>query len=147
MERVPETPPRQARVLDESGAQAAQTLPLQSLDRPVEEVPVDSVNSSKDEVQLVDAFKPAPLERRLIGGHTVRPPPAPPTRQEVEKGTAHWMRKGDRVTDISKALTQILRRAAPRLGVEMQEDGYVDMGALLRAPRFWRQWVKPRSSM
>ena len=32
----------------------------------------------------------------------------------------------------------------PGFGIEMQEDGYVDMAdmrALLRAPRFWRQWV------
>ena len=48
---------------------------------------------------------------------------------------------GDRATEISKALTQTSATQPPRLGIEMSEDGYVDMGALLRAPRFWRQWV------
>ena len=49
--------------------------------------------------------------------------------------------KGDRAKEISKALTQLLRHAAPRLGIEMEEDGFVDMGAVLQAPRFWKQWI------
>ena len=49
--------------------------------------------------------------------------------------------RGERAKEISKGLTQILRHAAPRLNIAMGEDGFVDMGALLRAPRFWRQWV------
>ena len=47
--------------------------------------------------------------------------------------------RGERAKEISKALTQLIRHAAPRLGIRMQEDGYVDMGDLLRAPRFWNQ--------
>ena len=42
---------------------------------------------------------------------------------------------------ISKGLTQILRHTAPRLNIAMGADGFVDMGALLRAPRFWNEWV------
>ena len=88
-------------------------------------------------------------------------PPAPPSRQRspsrerdtsgtgIEEGTSHWMRKhgvpkrvrGDRARDISKGLTQILRHTAPRLNIAMGADGFVDMGALLRAPRFWNEWV------
>ena len=49
--------------------------------------------------------------------------------------------RGERAKEISKALTQLLRHAAPRLGIRIQEDGYVDMGDLLRAPRFWNQWI------
>ena len=49
--------------------------------------------------------------------------------------------RGERAKKISKALTQLLRHAAPRLGIRIQEDGYVDMGDLLRAPRFWNQWI------
>ena len=49
--------------------------------------------------------------------------------------------RGDRAKEISKCLTQILRHAAPRLQITVHEDGFVDMGALLRAPRLWRQWV------
>ena len=43
--------------------------------------------------------------------------------------------------EISKALTQVLRHAAPRLGIHMEEDGFVSMGDLLKAPRFWSQWI------
>ncbi|CAE7314010.1 TRPT1, partial [Symbiodinium sp. CCMP2592] len=90
---------------------------------------------------------------RLIGGHRVRPPPSPPSRSGSspvdESGTEHWMRKhgkpsrvrGERAKEISKALTQLLRHAAPRLKIPIQEDGYMEMGALLRAPRFWNQWI------
>ena len=45
--------------------------------------------------------------------------------------------RGDRAKEISKGLL----RYSPRLNITMGEDGFVDMGALLRAPRFWRQWV------
>ena len=94
---------------------------------------MDCVTSSEDDVQLVGFRERAP----------VSPAPyslaaAPPSRPgscmaEVETGTSHWTRKYGvpkliRVTEISKALTQVLRHAAPRLGIEMQEDGYVDMG-------------------
>ena len=49
--------------------------------------------------------------------------------------------RGERAKEISKTLTQLLRHATPRLGIRMQEDGFVDMGDLLRAPRFWNQWI------
>ena len=101
------------------------------------------------------AAPPPDQAHKLIGGHRVRPPPSPPSRSGSsasvveETGTAYWMRKngtpkrvrGERAKEISKALTQLLRHAAPRLGIRTQEDGYVDMGDLLRAPRFWNQWI------
>ena len=148
---VPETPPPVA------------ALPLQLLDQQPVEQAVDHTSSShSDDVKMLtprESAQPAAIPpastHRLIGGHRVRPPPSPSSRSGSsasvgeETGTARWMRKngtpsrvrGERAKEISKALTQLLRHAAPRLGIRMQEDGYVDMGALLRAPRFWNQWI------
>ena len=117
----------------------------------------------KEKTESGEASSP-PGHPRLRGGRAVRippAPPAPPSRQRspsrerdtsgtgIEEGTSHWMRKhgvpkrvrGDRARDISKGLTQILRHTAPRLNIAMGADGFVDMGALLRAPRFWNEWV------
>ena len=66
---------------------------------------------------------------------------APPERYEPLTGTAQWMNqhgtpprvRGNRAMEISKALTQVLRHAAPRLGIHMEEDGFVSMGDLLKA--------------
>ena len=77
----------------------------------------------------------------------MRRPPAPPER---ESGTETWMRqfgvparvRGSRAMEVSKALTQVLRHTAPRIGLQMGEDGYVLMGDLLRTPRFWNQWIR-----
>ena len=55
--------------------------------------------------------------------------------------------RGDRAREISKGLTQILRHTAPRLNIAMGADGFVDMGALLRAPRFWNEWVTEKKSL
>ena len=126
-------------------------------------------SSDSDNVLIMDTEKTEPeslapptCSHELKGGQAVRvppAPPAPPTRQstprggqdtpraDIEEGTNHWMRKngvprrvrGDRAKEISKGLTQILRHAAPRLNIAMGENGFVDMGALLRG--FWRQWV------
>ena len=128
-------------------------------------------SSDSDDVLILDKEKTEPGRaasppgpHQLKGGRAVRippAPPAPPSRQStprkgqdtprtgVEEGTNHWMRKngvprrvrGDRAREISNGLTQILRHAAPRLNIAMSKDGFVDMGALLRAPRFWNQWV------
>ena len=150
---APETPPPVA------------ALPLQlNMDRPTAEQTVDSSSSHSEDVKMLTrrepthpvAAPPRDSAHKLIGGHRVRPPPSPPSRSGSsasvveETGTAYWMRKngtpkrvrGERAKEISKALTQLLRHAAPRLGIHIQEDGYVDMGDLLRAPT-----LKPRSSM
>ncbi|CAE7217077.1 trpt1, partial [Symbiodinium sp. CCMP2456] len=47
------------------------------------------------------------------------------TQEVEESGTEHWVRKNGQ----------------PRLGIRIREDGYMDMGDLLRAPRFWDQWI------
>ena len=74
---------------------------------------------------------------RLIGGHEVRPPPGPTKEDDPSSGTAHcWMRYngtpfrvcGERAKEISKALTQLLRHTAPRQGISVAEDGYVELG-------------------
>ena len=49
--------------------------------------------------------------------------------------------RGERAKEISKALTQLLRHTAPRQGISVAEDGYVELGDLLEAPRLWRQWI------
>ena len=147
---IPETPP-------------PETLPLQLMNKPMAEQTVDSSSSHSEDVKMLTQREPThPVAagtpdqaHKLIGGHRVRPPPSPPSRSGSsasvveETGTAYWMRKngtpkrvrGERAKEISKALTQLLRHAAPRLGIRIQEDGYVDMGDLLRAPRFWNQWI------
>eukprot|EP00439_Symbiodinium_sp_Y106_P053665 s5701_g7.t1 len=68
--------------------------------------------------------------------------PRPTNSLEATKFDHHRaLPLGERAKEISKALTQLLRHAAPWLGIRIQEDGYVDMGDLLRAPRFWNQWI------
>ena len=49
--------------------------------------------------------------------------------------------RGERANEISKALTQLLRHTAPRQGISVAEDGYVELGDLLQTPRLWRQWI------
>ena len=44
-------------------------------------------------------------------------------------------------TKTTKCRGLSLRRTAPRLNIAMGADGFVDMSALLRAPRFWNEWV------
>ena len=133
------------------------------MNKPMAEQTVDSSSSHSEDVKMLTqrepthpvAAPPPDQAHKLIGGHRVRPPPSPPSRSGSsasvveETGTAYWMRKngtpkrvrGERAKEISKALTQLLRHAAPRLGIRIREDGYVDMGDLLRAPRFWNQWI------
>ena len=41
--------------------------------------------------------------------------------------------RGERAKEISKALTQLLRHTAPRQGISVAEDGYVELGDLLEA--------------
>ena len=116
-------------------------------------------SSDSDTVLILDKEKTEPggasspqSHHRLKVGQAVRippAPPAPPSRQRtpsrerdtsgtgVEEGTNHWTRKnrvprrvrGERAREISKGLTQILRRTAPRLNIA------------IRAPRFWNEWV------
>ena len=43
---------------------------------------------------------------------------------------------------MSKALTQVLRHTAPRIGLQIGEDGYVLMDDLLQTPCFWNQWIR-----
>ena len=96
-------------------------------------------------------FRPLWMRRSTdsSGDRQVPQPPAPPERYEPLTGTAQWMKqhgtpprvRGNRAMEISKALTQVLRHAAPRLGIHMEEDGFVSMGDLLKAPRFWSQWI------
>ena len=122
---IPETPP-------------PETLPLQLMNKPMAEQTVDSSSSHSEDVKMLTqrepthpaAAPPPDQAHKLIGGHRVRPPPSPPSRSGSsvsvveETGTAYWMRKngtpkrvrGERAKEISKALTQLLRHAAPRLG-------------------------------
>ena len=175
MDEAPETPAPTQRARSshpDNKVPRAEPLPLQALQKPPEEKPVDTLFSSDSDTVLIldkektesgEASSP-PAHHRLRGGRAVRippAPPAPPSRQRspsrerdtsgtgIEEGTNRWMRKhgvpkrvrGDRAREISKGLTQILRHTAPRLNIAMGADGFVDMGALLRAPRFWNEWV------
>ena len=136
-------------------------LPLQTVGTQEASTIDHETESSSDDVKVVALREPAPCteaprpsqaptDHKLIGGHQVRQPPQPPSRSTTEEtGTKHWMRangtparvRGERAKEISKALTQILRHAAPRIGLHIQDDGYVAMGDLLQAPRIWNQWI------
>eukprot|EP00439_Symbiodinium_sp_Y106_P053545 s4190_g7.t1 len=118
---IPETPP-------------PETLPLQLMNKPMAEQTVDSSSSHSEDVKMLTqrepthpaAAPPPDQAHKLIGGHRVRPPPSPPSRSGSsvsvveETGTAYWMRKN---------------------GTPKRAREYVDMGDLLRAPRFWNQWI------
>ena len=119
MNEAPETPaPAQSARSShpDNKVPRAEPLPLQALQKPPEEKPVDTLFSSDSDTVLIldkektesgEASSP-PAHHRLRGGRAVRippAPPAPPSRQRspsrerdtsgtgIEEGTSHWMRK------------------------------------------------------
>ena len=119
MDEAPETPAPTQRARSshpDNKVPRAEPLPLQALQKPPEEKPVDTLFSSDSDTVLIldkektesgEASSP-PAHHRLRGGRAVRippAPPAPPSRQRspsrerdtsgtgIEEGTNHWMRK------------------------------------------------------
>ncbi|CAE7364501.1 TRPT1, partial [Symbiodinium necroappetens] len=149
-----------AEVLGSATEEEEQRSPTTPMDSPVEqwegeqweeedaeeEVPV--VEQDED-IQIVEVSQ---ASHKQDGPALREPAWAPPAAEQhrLIGGTETWMRqfgvpasvRGSRAMEVSKALTQVLRHTAPRIGLQMGEDGYVLMDDLLQTPCFWNQWIR-----